>query len=32
MIETVPLGQAAAAYAKTRSGKARVRMLLTMER
>ena len=32
MIETVPLGQAAAAYAKMMSGKARFRMVLTMER
>src|SRR5262249_41792671 len=31
MIETVPLGQAAAAYAKMMSGKARSRMVLTME-
>src|SRR5215471_5942638 len=31
MIETVPLGQAAAAYAKMMSGKARFRMVLTME-
>ena len=32
MIETVPLGEAAAAYAKMMSGKARFRMVLTMER
>src|SRR5262244_2110298 len=32
MIETVPLGQAPAAYAKMMSGKARFRMVLTMER
>ena len=31
MIETVPLRQAAAAYAKMMSGKARFRMVLTME-
>ena len=32
MIETVPLGQAATAYAKMMSGRARFRMVLTMER
>ena len=31
MIETVPLGQAAAAYAKMMSGKARFRIVLTMD-
>jgi propanol-preferring alcohol dehydrogenase len=32
MIETVPLEQAAAAYAKMMSGNARFRMVLAMER
>jgi hypothetical protein len=32
MIETVPLDQAANAYAKMMAGKARFRMVLTMDR